>query len=96
MTLTCMTKLISNGTVKFRFKMSREDSPLETRHRQGNRVKTDLELREVVNYIQPVVFRLSPCSECSLCSFGNFPGVRSIKADISDLNVGSIVLGDQE
>ena len=33
---------------------------------------------------------------CSLCSFGNFPGVRSIKADVSELNVGSIVLGDQE
>ena len=31
------------------------------------------------------VFRLSPCSECSLCSFGNFPGVRSIKADVSEL-----------
>ena len=43
-----------------------------------------------------VVFRLSPCSECSLCSFGNFPSVRSIKADVSELNVGSIVLGDQE
>ena len=43
-----------------------------------------------------VVFRLSPCSECSLCSFGNFPGVRSIKADVSELNVGSVVLGDQE
>ena len=39
-----------------------------------------------------VVFRL--CSECSLCSFGNFPGVRSIKTDVSELNVGSIVLGD--
>ena len=43
-----------------------------------------------------VVFRLSPCSECSLCSFGNFPGVRSIKTDVSELNVGSIVLGDQD
>ena len=43
-----------------------------------------------------VVFRLSPCSECSLCSFGNLPGVRSIKVDVSELNVGSIVLGDQE
>ena len=43
-----------------------------------------------------VVFRISPCSECSLCSFGNFPGVRSIKADVSELKVGSIVLGDQE
>ena len=32
-----------------------------------------------------VVFRLSPYSECSLCSFGNFPGVRSIKADVSEL-----------
>ena len=26
----------------------------------------------------------------SLCSFGNFPGVRSIKADVSELHVGSI------
>jgi hypothetical protein len=43
-----------------------------------------------------VVFRLSPCSECILCSFGNFPGVRSIKRDVSELNVGSIVLGDQD
>ena len=43
-----------------------------------------------------VVFRLSPCLECSLCSFGNFPGVWSIKVDVSELNVGSIVLGDQE
>ena len=43
-----------------------------------------------------VVFRLSPYSECSLCSFGNFPGVRSIKADVSELNVGFIVLGDQD
>ena len=43
-----------------------------------------------------VVFRLSPCSECSLCSFGNFPGVRSIKVNVSELNVGSIVLGDQD
>jgi hypothetical protein len=33
---------------------------------------------------------------CSLCSFGNFPGVRSIKADVSELNVGSIILGNQE
>ena len=33
---------------------------------------------------------------CGLCSFGNFPGVWSIKADVSELNVGSIVLGDQE
>ena len=33
---------------------------------------------------------------CSLCSFGNFPGVRSLKAEVSELNVGSIVLGDQE
>ena len=32
---------------------------------------------------------------CSLCSFGNFSGVRSIKADVSELNVGSIVLGYQ-
>ena len=38
------------------------------------------------------VFRLSPCLECSLCSFGNFPGVWSIKADVSELNVGSIVM----
>ena len=43
-----------------------------------------------------VVLRLSPCLECSLCSFGNFPGVWSLKADVSELNVGSIVLGDQE
>jgi len=43
-----------------------------------------------------VVFRLSPCLECSLCSFGNFPSVLSIKADVSELNVGSIVLGDQD
>ena len=34
--------------------------------------------------------------ECSLFSFGNFPGVWSIKADVSELNVGSIVLGHQE
>ena len=33
---------------------------------------------------------------CSLCSFGNFPGVQSIKADVSELKVGSIVLGNQE
>jgi hypothetical protein len=33
---------------------------------------------------------------CSPCSFGNFPGVRSIKTDVSELNVGSIVLGDQD
>jgi len=43
-----------------------------------------------------VVFRLSLCSECSLCSFGNFPGVWSIKADVSELIVSSIVLGDQD
>ena len=43
-----------------------------------------------------VVFRLSPCLECSLCSFGNFPGVWSTKADVSELNVGSIVLGNQD
>ena len=30
----------------------------------------------------------------SLCSFGNFPGVWSLKADVSELNVGSIVMGD--
>ena len=36
------------------------------------------------------------CHHSSLCSFGNFPGVWSIKADVSELNVGSIVLGDQE
>ena len=43
-----------------------------------------------------VVLRLSPCSECSLYSSGNFPGVWSLKADVSGLNVGPIVLGDQE
>ena len=43
-----------------------------------------------------VVLRLSPCSECSLYSSGNFPGVWSSKADVSGLNVGPIVLGDQE
>ena len=43
-----------------------------------------------------VVLRLSPCSECSLYSSGNFPGVLSLKADVSGLNVGPIVLGDQE
>ena len=43
-----------------------------------------------------VVFRLSPCLECSLCSFGNFPGVWSIKADVSELNVCSIVLGQDD
>ena len=43
-----------------------------------------------------LVFRLSPCSECSLCSFGNFPGVRSIKTDVSELNVRSIVLCDPD
>ena len=48
------------------------------------------------NTLPVVVFKLLPCLECSLCSFGNFPGVWSIKADISELNVGSIVLGDQE
>ena len=43
-----------------------------------------------------VVLRLSPCLECSLCSFGNIPGVWSLKADVSELNVSSIVLGDQD
>ena len=43
-----------------------------------------------------VVFRLSPCSECSLCSFGNLPSIRSIKADVSELNVSSIVLIAQD
>ena len=33
---------------------------------------------------------------CSLCSFVNFPDVWSIKAEVSELNVGSIVLGYQE
>ena len=42
------------------------------------------------------VLRLSPCAECSLYSSGNFPGVWSLKADVSGLNVGPIVLGDQE
>ena len=32
----------------------------------------------------------------SLCSFWNFPGVRSIKADVLELSVGFIVLGDQD
>ena len=32
----------------------------------------------------------------SLYSSGNFPGVWSLKADVSGLNVGPIVLGDQE
>jgi hypothetical protein len=32
----------------------------------------------------------------SLCSFGNFPGVWSLKADVSELNVGSIVLGEDD
>ena len=46
---------------------------------------------------QEVLRILSVCvCSFSLCSFGNFPGVRSIKADVSELNVGSIVLGDQE
>ena len=43
-----------------------------------------------------VVLRISPCLEWSLCSFGNFPGVWSLKADVSELNVDYIVLGDQE
>ena len=43
-----------------------------------------------------LLFSLKVTSDYSLCSFGNFPGVRSIKADVSEINVGSIVLGDQE
>jgi len=39
-----------------------------------------------------VVLRLWPCSECSLYSSGNFPGVWRLKADVSGLNVGPIVL----
>ena len=61
--------------------------------KDNHTMKGELGRRERIHV---VVFRLSPCSECSLCSFGNFPGVRSIKADVSELNVGSIVLGDQE
>jgi hypothetical protein len=34
--------------------MSRKDSPLETRRRKGNSIKTDLKLREIVNYMQPI------------------------------------------
>ena len=45
--------------------------------------------------VKLVVFKLSPCSECSKYSFGNFPGIRSIYADVSELCVGSIVLGKQ-
>ena len=32
--------------------------------------------------------------QSSLCSFGNFPGVRSIKADVSELNVGFLIAQD--
>ena len=35
------------------------------------------------------------CYSCSLYSSGNFPGVWGLKADVSGLNVGPIVLGDQ-
>ena len=51
------------------------------------------EVKEKYQFEIMVVFKLSPCSECSKYSFGNFPGVRSIKADVSELCVGSIVLG---
>ena len=58
---------------------------------------TQEQVQRQVNYKWILmVLRLSPCLECSLCSFGNFPGVWSLKADVSELNVGSIVLGDQE
>ena len=54
-----------------------------------------LEKSRFRNRVKLVVFRLSPCSECSLCSFGNFPGVRRIKADVSELIVGSIAQEDR-
>jgi hypothetical protein len=38
-------------------------------------------------------FKLSPCFICKAFSFGCLPGVQVLKADVSELSVGSIFIG---
>ena len=56
-------------------------------HREYNREHCSL--RSLLWYREFMVVQwLRQLFACSLCSFGNFPGIRSIKADVSELNVG--------
>jgi len=55
-----------------------------------------------LNFIEPcgpviwlyiLDFKLSPCFICNAFSFGYLPGVRVLKADVSEFSVGSIFIG---
>ena len=52
----------------------------------------DLSVNDVYN-LKVLDFKLSPCFICNVFSFGYLPGVRVLKADVSEFSVGSIFIG---